>query len=204
MHVGIAGNIGAGKTTLTRLLAKSFGWEPHYEETDTNPYLISFYEDMERWSFNLQVYFLNTRFRQIMDIREKKKTVIQDRTIYEDAYIFAANLHDMNLMSTRDFNNYISLFELMTSFIQAPDLLIYLKADVSTLVSNIQKRGRKYEESIRIDYLNSLNKKYEDWINTYKSGKLLIIDVNKIDFENNPADLASIIEKINAQINGLF
>ena len=204
MHIAIAGNIGSGKTTLTRLLSKNFGWEPHYEETETNPYLISFYEDMERWSFNLQIYFLNSRFRQILDIREQNKTVIQDRTIYEDAYIFASNLHDMNLMSTRDYDNYISLFELMISFIQPPDLLIYLKASVPTLVANIQKRGRKYEESIRLDYLRSLNEKYENWIINYNSGKLLVIDVDHLDFENNPVDLASVIDKINAQINGLF
>ena len=204
MHIAIAGNIGSGKTTLTRLLSKNFKWEPNYEDADTNPYLSSFYEDMQRWSFNLQVYFLNSRFRQVINIRENAKSVIQDRTIYEDAYIFAANLHSMNLMSTRDYENYLSLFELMTSFIQPPDLLIYLRASVPTLVANIQKRGRKYEESIRIDYLKSLNDRYEEWIKKYTAGPLLIVDVDDLDFEKNNADLSMIIDNINAEINGLF
>jgi deoxyadenosine/deoxycytidine kinase len=204
MHIAIAGNIGSGKTTLTRLLSKHFGWEPHYEDVDTNPYLHSFYEDMQRWSFNLQVYFLNSRFRQIVQIREGGKTVIQDRTIYEDAYIFAPNLHYMNLMTTRDFENYISLFELMSSFIQAPDLLIYLRASVPTLVKQIQKRGREYEEAIRLDYLKKLNERYEGWIANYRLGKLLIFEVDDINIEENPADLAMIIEKVNAQLHGLF
>lgn len=204
MHIAIAGNIGSGKTTLTGLLAKHFGWEPHYEDVDTNPYLHSFYEDMQRWSFNLQIYFLNSRFRQIVDIRDSGKAVIQDRTIYEDAYIFAPNLHSMNLMATRDFDNYSSLFELMSKFIQPPDLLIYLKAEVPTLVRQIQKRGRDYEESIRIDYLKSLNERYENWLSEYKEGKLLVIHVDDLDFEKNPEDLGEIIEKINAELNGLF
>ncbi len=204
MHIAIAGNIGSGKTTLTRLLSKHFGWEAHYEDIDTNPYLNSFYEDMQRWSFNLQVYFLNSRFRQIIQIRQSGKTVIQDRTIYEDAYIFAPNLHSMNLMSSRDFENYSSLFELMSSFIQAPDLLIYLKSSVPNLVNQIQKRGREYEESIRLDYLKLLNERYETWISKYKLGKLLVIDVDNIDFQDNPEDLGMIIEKINAEIHGLF
>jgi deoxyadenosine/deoxycytidine kinase len=204
MHIAIAGNIGSGKTTLTRLLSKHFGWEPHFEDVDTNPYLHSFYEDMQRWSFNLQVYFLNSRFRQIVKIREGGKTVIQDRTIYEDAYIFAPNLHYMNLMTTRDFENYISLFELMSSFIQAPDLLIYLRASVPTLVNQIQKRGREYEEAIRLDYLKKLNERYESWIGNYRLGKLLIFEVDDINIEENPADLAMIIEKVNAQLHGLF
>ncbi|MDL2227385.1 deoxynucleoside kinase [Odoribacter sp. OttesenSCG-928-L07] len=204
MYIAIAGNIGSGKTTLTRLLAKNFKWEPNYEDADTNPYLSSFYEDMLRWSFNLQIYFLNSRFRQIVDIKKENRSVIQDRTIYEDAYIFAANLHSMSLMQTRDYENYLSLFELMTSFIPAPDLLIYLRASVPTLVNNIQKRGRDYEASIRLDYLKSLNDKYEKWIQSYNAGKLLIIDVDNLDFENNPEDLANIIDKINAEINGLF
>lgn len=204
MHIAIAGNIGSGKTTLTRLLSKHFGWEPHFEDVDTNPYLHSFYEDMQRWSFNLQVYFLNSRFRQIVQIREGGKTVIQDRTIYEDAYIFAPNLHYMNLMTTRDFENYISLFELMSSFIQAPDLLIYLRASVPTLVKQIQKRGREYEEAIRLDYLKKLNERYEGWIGNYRLGKLLIFEVDDINIEENPADLAMIIEKINSQLHGLF
>jgi deoxyadenosine/deoxycytidine kinase len=204
MHIAIAGNIGSGKTTLTRLLSKHFGWEPHFEDVDTNPYLHSFYEDMQRWSFNLQVYFLNSRFRQIVQIRESGKTVVQDRTIYEDAYIFAPNLHYMNLMTTRDFENYISLFELMSSFIKAPDLLIYLRASVPTLVSQIQKRGREYEEAIRLDYLKKLNERYEGWISTYHLGKLLIFEVDDINIEENPADLAMIIEKVNAELHGLF
>jgi len=204
MHIAIAGNIGSGKTTLTGLLSKHFGWEAHYEDVDTNPYLSSFYEDMQRWSFNLQIYFLNSRFRQIVEIRKSGKTVIQDRTIYEDAYIFAPNLHDMNLMTTRDFDNYSSLFELMSSFIQPPDLLIYLKASVPTLVRQIQKRGREYESSIRLDYLKSLNDRYEGWIETYKDGKLLIVDVDNINFSENPEDLGNIIEKVTAEIHGLF
>ena len=204
MHIAIAGNIGSGKTTLTRLLSKHFGWEAHYEDVDTNPYLNSFYEDMQRWSFNLQVYFLNSRFRQIIQIRQGGKTIIQDRTIYEDAYIFAPNLHAMNLMSSRDFENYSSLFELMSSFIQPPDLLIYLRSSVPNLVNQIQKRGREYEESIRLDYLKLLNERYEGWINKYSLAKLLIIDVDNIDFESNPEDLGGVIEKINAEIHGLF
>ena len=204
MHIAIAGNIGSGKTTLTSLLAKHFGWQPHYEDVDTNPYLPSFYEDMQRWSFNLQIYFLNSRFRQIVDIRQSGKNVIQDRTIYEDANIFAPNLHTMNLMTARDYDNYQSLFQLMASFIQPPDLLIYLRADVPTLVRNIQKRGRDYEASIRLDYLKSLNERYENWINGYTSGKLLIFDVDNINFQENPEDLGKIIERIQAELHGLF
>jgi deoxyadenosine/deoxycytidine kinase len=204
MHIAIAGNIGSGKTTLTGLLAKHFGWEPHYEDVDTNPYLNSFYEDMQRWSFNLQIYFLNSRFRQVVAIRKSGKTVVQDRTIYEDANIFAPNLHSMNLMSTRDFDNYLSLFELMSSFIQSPDLLIYLRASVPTLVSQIQKRGRDYENAIRLDYLKNLNDRYEEWIENYTQGKLLIIDVDNLKFSENPADLGTVIERINAELHGLF
>jgi deoxyadenosine/deoxycytidine kinase len=204
MHVAIAGNIGSGKTTLSGLLAKHFTWQAHYEDVDTNPYLSSFYEDMQRWSFNLQIYFLNSRFRQIVDIRRSGKNVIQDRTIYEDANIFAPNLHDMNLMTTRDFDNYKSLFELMTSFLQPPDLLIYLRAEVPTLVRNIQKRGREYEASIRLDYLKSLNERYEAWINGYSEGKLLIFDVDNMNFTENPEDLGFIIERVQANLHGLF
>ena len=204
MHIAVAGNIGSGKTTLTTMLAKHFGWEPMYESVDNNPYLASYYEDMQRWSFNLQVYFLNNRFRQVIDIRKKSKTVIQDRTIYEDAYIFAPNLHDMQLMATRDFENYASLFELMAQVLQAPDLLIYLKASTSTLVSQIQKRGREYEKTIRLDYLQHLNERYEDWISGYKLGKLLIVDVNKLKFAERPEDFGEIIEMINAELFGLF
>lgn len=204
MHIAIAGNIGSGKTTLTGLLAKHFGWQPHYEDVDTNPYLHSFYEDMQRWSFNLQIYFLNSRFRQVVDIRKSGKTIIQDRTIYEDAYIFAPNLHHMNLMTTRDFENYQALFELMSEFLQPPDLLIYLKASVPTLVKQIQKRGREYEAGIRLDYLKRLNDRYEAWIAEYKGPKLLIIDVDTVNFSENPDDLGSVIERVNAEINGLF
>lgn len=203
-HIAVAGNIGSGKTTLTTMLAKHYGWEPMYESVDNNPYLASYYEDMQRWSFNLQVYFLNNRFRQVIDIRKRNKTVIQDRTIYEDAYIFAPNLHDMQLMPTRDFENYSSLFELMAQFLQAPDLLIYLHADTSTLVSQIQKRGREYEKTIRLDYLQNLNERYEDWISHYKLGKLLVIDVNKIKFGERAEDFGTIIEKIDAELFGLF
>jgi len=204
MHIAIAGNIGSGKTTLTGLLAKHFKYTPQYEDVDTNPYLSSFYEDMKRWSFNLQIYFLNSRFRQIVELHRNAQNVIQDRTIYEDACIFAPNLHDMGLMSSRDFATYQSIFELMVSFIKAPDLLIYLRADVPTLVNQIQKRGRDYEASIRIDYLKSLNERYESWINEYKDGKLLIIDVEKVKFHESKEDLGIIIEKVNAELFGLF
>ncbi|HEY9113315.1 MAG TPA: deoxynucleoside kinase [Bacteroidales bacterium] len=203
MHIAIAGNIGSGKTTLTRLLAKHFNWKPHYEDVENNPYLHSFYQDMQRWSFNLQIYFLNSRFRQVVEIRKSGKNIIQDRTIYEDAYIFAPNLHSMNLMSTRDFENYSSLFELMNTFIQPPDLLIYLKASISTLVEQIQKRGREYEESIRLDYLKLLNERYENWIEKYDAGKLLVINADDVDF-NKPEDLSVVIERINAELHGLF
>jgi deoxyadenosine/deoxycytidine kinase len=193
MHIAIAGNIGSGKTTLTGLLAKHYNWIPQYEDVDTNPYLNNFYEDMQRWSFNLQIYFLNSRFRQVID-----------RTIYEDAFIFAPNLHSMGLMATRDFDNYSSLFELMSSFILPPDLLIYLRASVPTLVNQIQKRGRAYENSIRLDYLKRLNERYEAWISTYEKGKLLIIEVDNNKFSENPEDLGLVINKINAEIHGLF
>jgi deoxyadenosine/deoxycytidine kinase len=204
MHIALAGNIGAGKTTLTELLAKHYLWIPHYEDVDENPYLNDFYVDMQRWSFNLQIYFLTTRFKQIVDIRSSEKTVIQDRTIYEDAEIFAPNLHAMGLMSKRDFNNYHTLFQMMTKFVQAPDLMIYLRASVPTLVHQIQLRGRDYENSIRIDYLKQLNERYEAWISRYKAGKLLVIDVDRLDFQNNPEDLSSVIDRVDAQIHGLF
>jgi len=204
MHIAVAGNIGSGKTTLTGMLAKHYGWEPLYESVDNNPYLASFYQDMQRWSFNIQVYFLNSRFRQVIDIRKRKKDIIQDRTIYEDAYIFAPNLHEMELMATRDFDNYSSLFELMNQFLQAPDLLIYLKADVSTLVTQIHKRGRAYEDSIRLSYLENLNEKYDKWITTYKAGKLLIVDVNKLKFAERPEDFGEIINRVDAELFGLF
>src|ERR1039457_4104458 len=204
MHIAVAGNIGSGKTTLSRLLAKHFAWEPHFEDVESNPYLNSFYEDMQRWSFNLQIYFLNSRFRKILMIRKSGKTVIQDRTIYEDAYIFAPNLHSMNLMSTRDFDNYTSLFELINSLIPSPDLLIYLRASVPTLVNQIQKRGREYESAIRLDYLKGLNDRYEEWIVNYNLGKSLIVDVDNLNIEENPEHLGIVIERINAQLHGLF
>jgi deoxyadenosine/deoxycytidine kinase len=204
MHIAIAGNIGSGKTTLTELLAKHYKWEAHYEDVEENPYLDDFYTEMQRWSFNLQIYFLNSRFKQVVDIRESGKSVIQDRTIYEDAYIFAPNLHAMGLMTTRDYNNYIRLFELMQGFIQAPDLLIYLRGSISTLVEQIQKRGRPYENNIRLDYLNRLSERYEAWINTYDKGKLLIIDVDNNKFPEDPEDLGEIINRIDGEINGLF
>ena len=204
MHIAIAGNIGSGKTTLTRILSKHFMWEPHYEDVDDNPYLNDFYADMQRWSFNLQIYFLNSRFNQILEIRKSGKTVIQDRTIYEDAYIFAPNLHSMGLMSTRDFENYTSLFNLMSSLIQPPDLLIYLRASVPTLVEQIQKRGRKFEDSIRLDYLKRLNERYEAWVSTYNFGKLLIIEVDNTNFSEKPEDLREVINKIDSLLHGLF
>jgi deoxyadenosine/deoxycytidine kinase len=204
MHIAVAGNIGAGKTTLTRSLAKQFKWEPHFEDVVDNPYLDDFYHQMERWSFNLQIYFLNSRFRQVMQIRQSGKNIIQDRTIYEDAHIFAPNLHAMGLMTNRDFQNYTSLFELMESFVGAPDLLIYLRSSIPNLVSQIHKRGRDYENTISIEYLSRLNERYEAWITNYNKGKLLIIDVDNIDFVNNPEDLGSIYNKINAELNGLF
>ena len=204
MHIAIAGNIGAGKTSLTELLAKHYNWEAHFEDVIDNPYLDDFYNHMERWSFNLQIYFLKSRFEQLLSFRENKKTIIQDRTIYEDAFIFAPNLHSMGLMTTRDFENYFSLFNLMDSFVSSPDLLIYLRASVPTLVNQIQSRGRDYEESIRLDYLKRLNERYEAWISTYDKGKLLIIDVDNNDFAKNNEDLGKIINSIDAEINGLF
>lgn len=204
MHIAIAGNIGSGKTTLAGLLAKHYKWDAHFEDVDENPYLNDFYEDMQRWSFNLQIYFLNSRLNQILKIRESGQTVIQDRTIYEDAYIFAPNLHHMGLMSTRDFENYFTLFNLMTSLIQPPDLLIYLKAGVPTLVNQIQARGRDYENTIRLDYLKKLNDRYEAWVGSYNLGKKLVIDVDNINFIERKEDLSSVINKIDAEIHGLF
>ena len=204
MHIAVTGNIGAGKTTLTTMLAKHYGWSAQYEDVDHNPYLDDFYQDMSKWPFALQMYFLGSRFRQVKEIRESGKNIIQDRTIYEDAHIFAENLNEMNLLSDRDYNNYTSLFNLMKSFVSAPDLLIYLKADISTLTKQIAKRGREYEAGISIDYLMRLNKKYEAWINSYKEGKLLIIDVNDLDFVEREEDFGYILERIDAELNGLF
>jgi len=204
MHIAIVGNIGAGKTTLAELLAKSYGWDPLFEAVDNNPYLEDFYNDMKRWSFNLQIYFLNSRYRQLIDIQQDGRNVIQDRTIYEDAFIFAENLHDMGLMTTRDYENYRAIFDNMTSYIKPPDLLVYLKASVPTLVNNIQRRGREYEIGIRIDYLSKLNEKYQKWISGYKLGKLLVIDKDVIDFANNVEDMATVVQLIEREINGLF
>ncbi len=203
-YIAIAGNIGAGKTTLTGLLAKHFKWEAQYEAPEENPYLYDFYEDMPRWSFNLQVAFLNLRFNHLLKILNSKNSVVQDRTIYEDAYIFAANLHAMGLMATRDHNSYLKLFESVSSLMKAPDLLIYLRSDIPTLVKRIQKRGREYEENLRLDYLKRLNERYEAWISTYKEGNLLIIDVDKINFEDNPEELGEVINKVSAELHGLF
>jgi deoxyadenosine/deoxycytidine kinase len=203
-HIAIAGNIGAGKTTLTSLLAKHYQWDAMFEDTNTNPYLSDFYDDMKRWSFNLQIYFLNSRYSQVVDIRKGNSTVIQDRTIYEDAHIFAPNLYDMGLMSERDFSNYTSLFETMSAQIQGPDLLIYLKASISTLVDHIQVRGRDYEGSMSIDYLKRLNKRYDNWIASYNQGPLLVINSDEIDFLNKQEDFGEIVSKIEAEIGGLF
>lgn len=204
MHVAIAGNIGAGKTTLTKLLAKHYRWEPQLEDVVDNPYLDDFYNQMERWSFNLQVYFLNSRFRQVLQIHKSGKEIIQDRTIYEDAHIFAPNLHAMGLMTNRDYENYRSLFDLMESLVKGPDLLIYLRSSIPNLVNQIHKRGRDYENSISIDYLSRLNERYEAWVHGYDKGSLLIIDVDDIDFVTKPEDLGFVINKIDAEINGLF
>lgn len=204
MHIAIAGNIGSGKTTLTRLLSKHYNWEAKYEEVDNNPYLADFYNDMQRWSFNLQIFFLNQRFKGIVDIQRSNINVIQDRTIYEDARIFAPNLHSMGLMSSRDFENYNSLFDLMLSLVNPPDFLIYLRSSIPNLVSQIHKRGRDYESGIRIDYLSGLNNRYEEWIASYKDSKILVIDVDENKFEDRPEDLSLVIDKIDALLHGLF
>jgi len=206
-HVAIAGNIGSGKTTLAELLAKHFHWTAHFEEVEENPYIDDFYKDMRMWSFHMQIYYLNKRFQQILQIREGSKVVIQDRTIYEDAYIFAPNLHYMGLMSKRDFDSYLSLFETVEKYIQPPDLLIYLKASIPTLVNQIQKRAREFEDSLRLDYLKKLNERYDAWIKDYRNSnksKLLIIEVDKNNFAETPEDLGEIIDKINVERLGLF
>ena len=204
LHIAVSGNIGSGKTTLTGLLSTHYKWDAHFEDADDNPYINDFYAEMQRWSFNMQIYFLNNRFNQVLEIREGKKGVIQDRTIYEDAYIFAPNLHSMGLMTTRDFETYFSLFNLLDRFVQPPDLLVYLRASVPRLVSQIQNRGREYEEAIRLDYLKRLNERYEAWISTYDKGKLLIIDVDNNNFRDDQEDLGEIIRKIDAELHGLF
>ncbi len=203
-HVAICGNIGSGKTTLAEKLARHYGWIALYESVDKNPYLRDFYEDMTRWAFHLQIYFLNSRFRQVNEIRANERTTIQDRTIYEDAYIFAANLHKSGYMSERDFQSYQDIFNSMISLVDPPDLMIYLKADIPKLVKQIEKRGREYEYAIRIDYLKSLNEHYEDWISHYTLGKLLIIDVNNLDFVANIEDFSYVVNKIDLQLNNLF
>jgi deoxyadenosine/deoxycytidine kinase len=203
-HVAVAGNIGAGKTTLTEMLSKHYRWIPQFEDVDHNPYLTDFYDDMPRWSFNLQIYFLHGRLNQILDIQRGTETIIQDRTIYEDANIFAPNLHEMGLMSKRDFDNYYGFFSTIKSMVQPPDLLIYLKASVPTLVSQIQKRGREYEENIRLDYLKKLNEYYNKWAESYNEGPILIIDCDKNKFGENEEDLGEIISKVDGMLYGLF
>ncbi len=200
-HIAVAGNIGAGKTTLCELLGNHFGWEINYESTEDNPYLADFYDDMRRWSFNLQVYFLNNRYRQILEIQSGTPTVIQDRSIYEDAHIFAPNLHQMGLMEERDFRNYFDLFQLMTSHIRPPDLLIYLRADISTLVDHIRKRGRDYEANMSLKYLSHLNERYENWINGYREGNLLILDVNALDYRDKMSDRNFVIEQVDKALS---
>lgn len=204
MYIAVAGNIGSGKTTLTSRLARHYNWKAEYEAADQNPYLPDFYEDMKRWAFHLQVYFLNSRFQQINSIAQYPGTTIQDRTIYEDAYIFAANLYKSKLLSDRDYQNYLSLFHSMVKYAKAPELLIYLRADIPKLVSQIRKRGRLYENAIRLDYLQNLNDHYEEWIGGYKMGKLLIVDVNHLDFQEKTEDFAFVVERIDVELNGLF
>jgi len=203
-HVAVAGNIGAGKTTLTQMLANHYKWIPHFESADNNPYLEDFYNDMSRWSFNLQVYFLNHRLSQLIDIKKSQQTIIQDRTVYEDAKIFAPNLYEMGLMSNRDFENYSTFFDTISKMIAPPDLTIYLKASIPKLVDQIQKRGREYEDNIRLDYLKRLNFHYDNWVNSYTDGEMLIIDIDDMDFAGNPSDFAKIIDQVNSRINSLF
>ncbi len=203
MHIAIAGNIGSGKTTLTKMLSKRYGWRPHFEPVDNNPYLEDYYADMNRWAFNLQIYFLNKRFRDVVEISKSSETIIQDRTIFEDARIFAPNLHDMGLMSDRDFNNYTDLFDLMMSLVKLPDLMIYIRSSIPNIVEQIEKRGRDYEKSIRIDYLQGLNNRYEEWIAGYE-GRLMIVDGDKLKFESNPKDFQLVTDTIDAELYGLF
>lgn len=203
MHIAVAGNIGSGKTTLTTMLAKRYGWKANYEPVDNNPYLADYYADMARWSFNLQIFFLNKRFRDVVEISKSSDTIIQDRTIFEDARIFAPNLHDMGMMSDRDFENYTDLFDLMMSLVKLPDLLIYIRSSIPTLVSHIEKRGRDFEKSIRISYLQGLNQRYEDWIATYK-GRLMIVDGDNLKFATDIDDFNKIADSIDAELYGLF
>ena len=203
MHIAVAGNIGCGKTTLTRMLAQRYGWTPRYESVADNPYLADFYADMKRWSFNLQIYFLNRRFKEVVEISKSDEYIIQDRTIFEDACIFAPNLHDQGMMSDRDFANYSDLFDLMISLVGLPDLMIYIRSSIPNLVAQISKRGREYEKSIRIDYLQGLNKRYEEWIASYK-GHLIIVDGDTCKFESNPQDFQRVTSQIDAQLYGLF
>lgn len=203
MHIAIAGNIGSGKTTLTRMLANRYGWKPKYEPVDMNPYLEDFYKDMSRWSFNLQIYFLSKRFRDVVEISKSQETVIQDRTIFEDAHIFASTLHAQGYMSDRDFQTYTDLFELMMSLVAPPDLMIYIRSSIPNLISQISKRGRDFEQSIRIDYLSGLNERYEHWIAQY-SGRLIIVDGDHLKFESNPEDFKTITEQIDSKLYGLF
>jgi len=204
MHIAICGNIGSGKTTLARMLGKHYSWQAELESVEDNPYLADFYEDMKRWAFHLQIYFLNSRFNQIKRIRESNISTVQDRTIYEDAYIFAANLYKSKFLNDRDYSSYLTLFESMIQHVEAPDLLIYLKADIPKLVKQIELRGRDYESAIRIDYLKNLNQHYHEWIESYDIGKLLVIDANDIDFVNNPEDFSNIVSKIDVELHGLF
>ena len=203
MHIAIAGNIGSGKTTLTRLLAKRYGWTPRFEPVDNNPYLADFYADMKRWAFNTQIYFLNKRFKEVVEISQSSETIIQDRTIFEDARIFAPNLHAQGMMSDRDFENYTDLFELMISLVKLPDLMIYIRSTIPTLVAQIQKRGREYEQGIRIDYLEGLGRRYEEWISTYK-GNLIIVDGDTVKFGDSAEDLQKVTDMIDAKLFGLF
>ena len=203
-HIAVCGNIGSGKTSLTEKLARHYGWHPLYESVDANPYLEDFYVDMKRWAFNLQVYFLNSRFRQINEIQKLDVPAVQDRTIYEDAHVFASHLHKSGFINERDYAFYLDIFHSMSAFIEPPDLLIYLKADVPKLVAQIQKRGRHFEEAIRIDYLKNLNKRYDEWVSTYKGGKLLVIDMNRLDFVERIEDFSAIVDKVELALNSLF
>ncbi|MBS1545038.1 MAG: deoxynucleoside kinase [Bacteroidetes bacterium] len=203
-HIAVSGNIGSGKTTLVEKLSRHYGWVPLYESVDHNPYLRDFYDDMTRWAFHLQIYFLNSRFNQVRQIRESDKTIIQDRTIYEDAYIFAANLHSSGHINDRDYQSYLDLFHSMINFVQPPDLLIYLKADIPKLVQQIQKRNRDFEFNIKLEYLKNLNTHYESWTREYKHGRLLTVDIDRIDFVERVEDFSEIVSRIDLELNNLF